>query len=95
MDETTPEHNELIRRSEVDIEPGTAVEVPDEWLEEPRTEEQIRMSIEAARHQISRSLDTLRDEVHETFDWKSYVRRRPLACVGGAFALGVFIAWSD
>lgn len=56
-----------------------------------RDPEQIRAEIERTREEIAQSLETLRTSVSEATDWKLYVRRQPLAYVGGAFAIGLLL----
>jgi len=56
-----------------------------------RDPNEIRTEIERAREEIAQSLITLKSSVTEATDWKSYVRRQPLAFVGGAFAIGLLI----
>jgi len=56
-----------------------------------RDPNEIRTEIERTREEIAQSLITLKSSVTEATDWKSYVRRQPLAFVGGAFAIGLLI----
>jgi ElaB/YqjD/DUF883 family membrane-anchored ribosome-binding protein len=56
-----------------------------------RDPNEIRSEIEHTREEIAHSLMTLKSSVSDATDWKSYVRRQPLAFVGGAFALGLLI----
>ena len=56
-----------------------------------REPEEIRSEIERTREEIVQSLATLRTTVTEAADWKTYVRRRPLVAIGGAFAVGFLI----
>ncbi len=56
-----------------------------------RSPNEIRTDIERTRDEIAQSLATLRASVTEVTDWKHYVRRQPLACVAGAFALGLLV----
>jgi ElaB/YqjD/DUF883 family membrane-anchored ribosome-binding protein len=51
----------------------------------------IRHDIERTREEIAESLATLRTSVTEAADWRTYVRRQPLAYIGGAFALGLLL----
>ena len=55
---------------------------------ERRDPARIRAEIEDARAEIADSMLALRDEVAERLDWRNLVRRRPLAAVGMAFAVG-------
>ena len=56
-----------------------------------RDPEAIRAEIAQTREDIAPSLLTLRSSVNEATDWKGYVRRRPLAFVAGAFAVGLLL----
>ena len=56
-----------------------------------REPDQIRAEIERTRDEIASNLASLRSSVTEAADWKTYVRRRPLTFVGGAFALGLLL----
>lgn len=51
----------------------------------------IRESIDDARAQIARSLETIQDEVEETLDWKGWVNDNPWTAVGIACAVGFYI----
>jgi hypothetical protein len=57
-----------------------------------KTSAELRLEIARARQQIATSAAALRHEVAMTTDWREWVRRRPLLCVGGAFALGLAIS---
>jgi hypothetical protein len=57
----------------------------------PRTPEQIRAEIERTRLELMQSVNVLREEVAWRTDWRQWVRRRPLACVGAAFFIGFLI----
>ncbi len=52
----------------------------------------IRAGIERAREQIERSVSDLRATVSDTFNWRSAVRRHPLAAFAGAALAGLLIA---
>ena len=56
-----------------------------------RDPNEIRSEIERTREEIASSLATLRTSVTEATDWRTYVRRQPLAFVAGAFAVGLLI----
>jgi len=60
--------------------------------EPPRDAEAIRAGIERARQEIEQSVDALRANVSETLNWRSFVRRHPVAVFGGALLTGLFIA---
>lgn len=51
----------------------------------------IRLDIEDTREQLTRSLVALRNSVADAADWRTWVRRRPLAFVAGAFAVGIIV----
>ena len=52
----------------------------------------IRAGIERARQEIEQSVSDLRANVSDTFNWRSIVRRHPVATFCGAAAVGVLIA---
>ncbi|TMA30747.1 MAG: hypothetical protein E6J88_05230 [Deltaproteobacteria bacterium] len=52
----------------------------------------IRAGIERARQEIEQSMSDLRANVSDTFNWRSIVRRHPVATFCGAAAVGVLIA---
>lgn len=52
----------------------------------------IRAGIERAREQIEQSVNDLRANVSDTLNWRSAVRRHPVAAVGGAVLAGLLIA---
>ncbi len=56
-----------------------------------REPDQIRAEIERTRDEIATRLASLRTSVTEATDWKTYVRRRPLAFLAGAFGLGLLV----
>jgi hypothetical protein len=60
--------------------------------ETPRDAAAIRAGIERARQDIEQSVNVLRANVSETFNWRSFVRRHPGACFAGAMAAGLLIA---
>ncbi|MBF6619554.1 MAG: DUF3618 domain-containing protein [Patulibacter sp.] len=51
-----------------------------------RTPEQIRASLEIRRHELSSSIELLRDDVAELSDWRAQIRRNQKAV---AIAVGV------
>lgn len=51
-----------------------------------RTPEEIRASLEARRHELSSSIELLRDDVAELSDWRQQIRRNQKAV---AIAVGV------
>lgn len=52
----------------------------------------IRAGIERAREQIEQSVNDLRDNVSDTLNWRSAVRRHPVAAFSGALIVGMLIA---
>ncbi len=60
----------------------------------PRTPEEIRAEIARTRAELSHSVSALREEVAWRTDWREWVRRRPLTCVGAAFFIGFVIGSS-
>lgn len=56
-----------------------------------RDPDEIRSEIERTRDEIAQSLTLLRTTVTEATDWRTYVRRRPMTFVAGAFALGLVV----
>jgi len=53
-----------------------------------RTPAELREEIERTRAELVTSVSALREEVAARADWREWVRRRPLTCVGIAFAVG-------
>lgn len=56
-----------------------------------RSPEEIRLSIEATRHELVQSVERLRDGVHELTDWKSRVAENKKAAIVGAAIAGFVI----
>jgi hypothetical protein len=56
-----------------------------------RTPEAVRAEIERARAELVFSASVLRDEMVQRADWRGWVRRRPLAWMGAAFAVGFLL----
>jgi hypothetical protein len=57
-----------------------------------RTPEAVRAELERARAELVYSVSALRDEMLQRTDWRGWVRRRPLAWMGAAFAVGFLLA---
>ena len=57
---------------------------------EPRDPELARVEadIQRSREQVADSMLALRREIARRTDWRGWVRKRPLAFLGGAVALG-------
>jgi hypothetical protein len=60
-------------------------------LDTDRALEQTEAEIERTRERLSASLGALRDEISELTDWRSWIERRPLPFLAGAFAFGVLM----
>jgi ElaB/YqjD/DUF883 family membrane-anchored ribosome-binding protein len=58
-----------------------------------RTSNEIRRELEQVRENLARDVSELEVTVREKLDWARPVRERPLAFVGGAFALGLVIGF--
>ena len=61
----------------------------------PRSPAEIRAEIERTRAELSHSVSALREEVAWRTDWREWVMRRPVACVGAAFFLGFLLGNSQ
>jgi len=61
-------------------------------LESDRSAEEIRQDIAARRESITDTVDRLSDRFQETFDWRTYVARNPLAAIGVAAGLGLLVS---
>jgi hypothetical protein len=48
-------------------------------------------AIERTRERLAASVGALQSELSSLGDWREWVRRRPLAFVGGALALGLLL----
>ena len=58
---------------------------------DPRTPAAVRAEIERTRAELATSVNALRHEVAQATDWRLWVRKRPLLCVGAAFMAGFLI----
>lgn len=58
--------------------------------DDDRTQE-IRASINQARHQISQSLDEIQDTVQDSLDWRGWVADNPWQAVGVGLAVGFYM----
>lgn len=47
--------------------------------------------LERARERVTSSISALRDEVARQADWRRWLSRHPLICVGGALAMGFWL----
>jgi hypothetical protein len=56
--------------------------------------EKTEAEIERTRERLSASLGALRDEISDLTDWRSWIERRPLPFLAGAFAFGLLIGLS-
>ncbi len=59
---------------------------------DPRDAAAIRAGIERARQDIEQSVSALRENVSDSLNWRSYVRRHPAATFAGAVAAGFLLA---
>jgi len=60
--------------------------------QDPRDAAAIQAGIERARQEIEQSVNALRANVSDTFNWRSWVRRHPGASFAGALIAGFLIA---
>jgi len=56
--------------------------------------DETEAEIERTRERLSASLGALKDEISELTDWRSWIERRPLPFLAGAFAFGFLIGLS-
>jgi hypothetical protein len=56
--------------------------------------ERTEAQIERTRERLSASLGALRDELTGLTDWRSWIERRPLPFLAGAFACGLLLGLS-
>lgn len=47
--------------------------------------------VERARERVSASVMALRDQMTRQADWRGWLMRHPLSCLGGALALGFWL----
>jgi hypothetical protein len=47
--------------------------------------------VERARERVASSVSALREEVVRQADWRAWLSRHPLLCLGGALALGIWL----
>ncbi|MBO0799365.1 MAG: DUF3618 domain-containing protein [Blastocatellia bacterium] len=57
-----------------------------------RSAEEIRRDIASKRESISETVDQLSNRFEQTFDWRTYVSKHPLAALGVAAGVGFFAA---
>lgn len=58
---------------------------------EPRSPAALRAEIERTRAELATSVSALREEVAQAADWRAWVAKRPLLCVGAAFMVGYWL----
>jgi ElaB/YqjD/DUF883 family membrane-anchored ribosome-binding protein len=58
---------------------------------QPRTPAALRAEIERTRAELATSVTALREEVAHVADWRVWVQKRPLLCVGTAFMIGFLL----
>ena len=54
--------------------------------------DRIRNEMQNVRQEMGHEVKGILDGAKQLSDWRFYVRQRPWACVGGAFALGFFLS---
>lgn len=52
---------------------------------------QAEADVERARERVASSMSALRDEVARQADWRGWLSRHPLVCLGGALAVGFWL----
>ncbi|WP_224247903.1 DUF3618 domain-containing protein [Hyalangium gracile] len=57
----------------------------------PRNPAALRAEIERTRAELATSVSALREEVATVTDWRAWVDKRPLLCVGAAFMIGFLL----
>jgi len=57
----------------------------------PPTEAELREEIERARVQVAGTAQALRQQLHDTWDLRHWVARRPGLTLGIAFAAGLWL----
>jgi hypothetical protein len=57
----------------------------------PRDPAALRAEIERTRAELATSVSALREEVATATDWRAWVSKRPLVCVGAAFLVGYWL----
>jgi len=76
----------MAERTNVAIQQRTHEETPD------RSAVAIRQDIAAKRDSISETVDKLGERIQETFDWREYIGRYPVAALGLAAGAGFLVA---
>lgn len=67
-----------------------------------KTKVELQHELEAKREEIAETVDKIRttvksevkgrrEAIRQATDWKYYVKKKPVACVGGAMAVGFFV----
>jgi hypothetical protein len=56
--------------------------------------ERTEAELERTRERLAASLGALREEIADLADWRSWVERRPLPFLAGAFALGMIAGFA-
>lgn len=59
-------------------------------------QERLQTELELARYDLEDSVLAIRDRLAGAFEWRRFVRRRPILTVVGGLALGLVVArlWS-
>jgi hypothetical protein len=53
--------------------------------------ERTEAELERTRERLTASLGALREEISDLADWRSWIERRPLPFLAGAFAFGLLL----
>lgn len=56
--------------------------------------EETEAALERSRERFTASLGALREELSDLTDWRTWVERRPLQFLAGAFAAGLVVGWT-
>jgi hypothetical protein len=56
--------------------------------------QETEAQIERTRERLTASLGALREEISDLTDWRTWVERRPVPFLAGAFVAGLLVGWS-
>jgi hypothetical protein len=59
----------------------------------PRNPAALRAEIERTRAELATSVSALREEVATATDWRAWVSKRPMVCVGAALMVGFWLGY--
>lgn len=68
--------------------------LPGDQATNPNTLAQTEAELERTRERFSASLGALREEISDLTDWRTWIERRPLEFMAGAFAAGLLLGWA-